>query len=704
MGLITRKIPSLLNGVSQQPASLRRASQGEQQTNCESSLVDGLSRRPPEVSLDGTTGIDADTFTFVFYDDANDKEYMLILNGSVPSLHDLTSGASTSVTNLGGTTYFQNTTNPQLDFRAVKVGDEIYIVNTSKLIALTAATAGGTLKGTKQTFADLPTSGMVNGDVWKINGDDSVLLGAYYMKWNSTTAVWEESMNPGTLTTFDGTTMPYRLYWTGSYWATNQITWPSRTVGDVTVAPEPNFVGRAMRDIFFFRNRLGFIAGDYVVLSQSGPNYTNFWRQSVRDLLDNDRIDLRAANESLTYINSAIPFNKQLMLFAPRTQLTLGTARGQVLTPSTGSIDVVSSYSANTTARPIAAGNSLYFATETGLFAALREYSITDESEIASVADDVTAHVPSFIPAGIVKVVNAPELDMVFVLTASERERIYVYKYYWAEDQKLQSSWSYWEFPGDISNIDLNTAGDELIISKKTTGSQGQTGYNLSKLYLKEDPSKSDVGFTVYLDNRQKYVSATPTYDSGSDTTTWLTTTGCRTYGVAHLIAGPDHDNPGELLAVGQFDPVGGLYVTFPGDWTANTTKPYYYGTPYESRYRFSELFAREGGTDEDAAPVLDGHLQLRTMSARLESTGYLRAEVVPRPGADTFTYTFTGKVLGTQSLIIGTPTIVDATWKFPIAANSKRVTIDLVNDTHMPSSVVSIEWSGSFNHKAGSR
>jgi hypothetical protein len=51
MPLTTQPIVSLLNGVSQQPASLRHPSQSEAQVNCLSSLSVGLEKRPPTAHI-----------------------------------------------------------------------------------------------------------------------------------------------------------------------------------------------------------------------------------------------------------------------------------------------------------------------------------------------------------------------------------------------------------------------------------------------------------------------------------------------------------------------------------------------------------------------------------------------------------------------------------------------------------------------------
>ena len=47
MPLVSKSIPNLINGVSQQPSALRLASQAQSVVNCMSSSVEGLKKRPP---------------------------------------------------------------------------------------------------------------------------------------------------------------------------------------------------------------------------------------------------------------------------------------------------------------------------------------------------------------------------------------------------------------------------------------------------------------------------------------------------------------------------------------------------------------------------------------------------------------------------------------------------------------------------------
>ena len=52
MPLVSTAIPNLINGVSQQPAALRLASQAESVVNCMPSSVEGLKKRPPFEHVD----------------------------------------------------------------------------------------------------------------------------------------------------------------------------------------------------------------------------------------------------------------------------------------------------------------------------------------------------------------------------------------------------------------------------------------------------------------------------------------------------------------------------------------------------------------------------------------------------------------------------------------------------------------------------
>ena len=52
--------------------------------------------------------------------------------------------------------------------------------------------------------------------------------------------------------------------------------WGERTVGDLDSAPSPSFIGSKINNVFFFRNRLGFLADDNVILSRAAEFFNFF--------------------------------------------------------------------------------------------------------------------------------------------------------------------------------------------------------------------------------------------------------------------------------------------------------------------------------------------------------------------------------------------------------------------------------------------
>lgn len=689
MALVSRPIPSLLNGVSQQPPSLRRASQCEQLINGYPSLADALTKRPPSRHLASPS---ASAWGSVYTQTLNfggSDRFILVLQDGDLKVYD-TAGTLQTLVFTAAKTYL-NVNNPITDFSAVTIEDVTYITNKTILTGMTAATASGTYKGTKQTFADVVAvaSPAVN-DVWKIVGDDSVVLTGYYVKYDGST--WTECANPGVDTTFDPLTMPHKLTWNGATTFTFEVeTWGVRNAGSLTSLPEPNFVGRAIRDIFFHRNRLGTLAGEYCIMSRAGPDYQNWWSQSATGPLDNDPLDLRAANIKVSTLNTAVPFNKQLLMLSDNTQFVMGTAPGQLLTPNSASIDVATSYAANSVAHPVNVGNTVYFPSENTLFSSLREYYVADDQDVANTAEDVTAHIPSYIPAGVFKMALAENDDVLFMVTTGDRTRIYVYKYFWFNNEKVQNAWSYWQFDAGDTILSIDVFGSTLYALIERAD-----GVHLEAISLNDDPSLTEMGFVCHLDKR---VLLSGTYDGGSDTTSFTLPYEHAGLTIQVVKSGAWTSSYGAIIPNPTLSST--HTVTVDGD---ASTHDCYLGVPYTFRYRFSELFVREGNDPDAGNPILNAILHLRTMSVRFSGTGFLRAEVTPRTGATTYLYSFNGMVLGSADLIIGAPQITRGTFRFPVVADSRNVVMDLVNDTHMPSAIVSAEWSGNFTPKAGRR
>ena len=152
------------------------------------------------------------------------------------------------------------------------------------------------------------------------NGDEA---GSYYVKYNDEEKVWEECVCPNILVGLDATTMPHALVREadGSF-TFKKLEWTERKVGDEDSNPLPSFVDYAISDIFFYRNRLGLLSGENVILSESGE-YFNFWMTTATDILDIDPIDVATTTTRINFLNYAIPFDGELYCFSDKSQFVL---------------------------------------------------------------------------------------------------------------------------------------------------------------------------------------------------------------------------------------------------------------------------------------------------------------------------------------------------------------------------------------------
>jgi hypothetical protein len=142
MPLISSSIPNLINGVSQQPAALRLASQCEQMVNCMPSPVEGLKKRPPAQHIAklfaGSAGATR-PFTTIVDRDGTIK-YLVLIQDNAIKVFGL-DGSTKTVTTPDGTSYLDIAGEPSSTFRVATVADYMFIVNREKTVAMSAATS-----------------------------------------------------------------------------------------------------------------------------------------------------------------------------------------------------------------------------------------------------------------------------------------------------------------------------------------------------------------------------------------------------------------------------------------------------------------------------------------------------------------------------------------------------------------------------------
>lgn len=777
MALISSSIPNMVNGVSQQPFTLRLASQAELQENGLSTTSQGLRKRPPTKHIKKMlSGSVSNAFLHTINRDAVERYVVIITDGDL-KVFDL-AGNEKTVSFPSGKSYL-TAAEPNSSFRAVTVADYTFIVNKGvtvtprtdraparpyeALISVKAGNYGKTysviidgttratyttpdgsnashtanistdyiatqlyngltswgggfsfarygsvihiyrsgsdftvraedgfnngamtaLKDQIQKFSDLPANAGVNGFAVEIIGDKNNGFDDFWVEFDSSgTGAWKETLKPNELLGFTGSTMPHQLVRNADGTFTfNVVSWVDRAYGTVDTNPDPSFVNQKIGDVFFYRNRLGFLSDESVIFSEAGK-FFNFYRNTVTELLDSDVIDVQVSHTKVSKLIHAIPFNKQLLLFSAQTQFVVDS--GDLLTPTTISIKQSTEFETNTRAEPVGFGNNIYFAVDRGNYTGIREYYSIDQSTGTNDAADVTAHVPSYIPGGCFKIAAGLNEDILAVLSTDSPQDIYVYKFYWQNNEKLQSSWSRWTFPsGDtILNVDFILSDMYMVI-------QRSDGVYLESLSVNTGYIGNNEPYTVHLDRKITVPAGDLSYD-GTYTNIPL----------ASLPGSIQGDEWEAVVATGQPKKAG---IRLALEYTAAGARllgdysdsDLIVGRKYTFRYTLSPITVKVTagqGTKSDTT----GRLQLRNIQINFSETGYMTADVTP-VNRQTYTYVYSGKTLGLASSTIGAANLETGKFRFPVLARNTDVTIELKSDAPLPLSLLSADWEGMY-------
>lgn len=134
---MSQKIPPIVQGMSQQAATLRNPAAGDLQLNAISDPIRGMGKRPGTEHVSILQGVTNRAEGFVHYIERDGEEtYIFTFDGTLPKVHDLT-GLNYPViaTDLTALAYLASS-NPRRDLDALTVSDRTYLTNTDETVSL----------------------------------------------------------------------------------------------------------------------------------------------------------------------------------------------------------------------------------------------------------------------------------------------------------------------------------------------------------------------------------------------------------------------------------------------------------------------------------------------------------------------------------------------------------------------------------------
>lgn len=443
--------------------------------------------------------------------------------------------------------------------------------------------------------------------------------------------------------------------------------WTDRLVGDDDTNAAPTLVDNKINDVFFFKNRLGFLTDGSVVFSEA-DKYFNFFRTTVLSLLDGDPIDVGVAHTKVSTLKHAVPFQEKLVLFGPQSQFVLrGT---DLLTPKTVNVSPITEYDVSSDVKPLALTNYVYFPFSRANFEGVYEFYVDATTDVFDAAE-VTAQTPKYVPTALRQLLGTPAEDVIVATSSSNLKHLFVYKYFWQNKEKIQSSWSRFEFADDV-------VGAGFIDSDLYLVTKDGTKTNLERMSMESGVVDTGKDYAILLDRR------VPSSDLGKSysATTKLTTVTSMPYDPVNSVV---YTSVGGRYAITR---VSATSFTVVGDLSSTD---FYVGREYDMEYTFSTQTLKQPTERGGKATSNFTYQTLRNGAIDYSDTGHFTVEVTPLY-RDTYNYAFNPTTLGADSLL-GSLVVDSGSFRFPIHAKHDEATIKIKSSSALPAKLLAAEF-----------
>ena len=540
-----------------------------------------------------------------------------------------------------------------------------------------------------QSFNKLPLEAP-DGYIVKVSGDLTKGTDAYYVKYSTKDKVWEECAGWNIPDGIQSDTMPYALVREedGSF-NFKQLEWGKRKSGDLKTSEDPSFVGDYINDVFLYRNRLGFLSGENVILSKTGK-YFEFYPSSVASLSDDDPIDIAVNSSRINILKYAIPFDNELILFSDKSQFTLTSST--TLTANNIQLNLASSYNTTNRVRPYYLGKNIYFVNNRSGFSSIYKYYTAYSNTSSKIADDITSYVPNYVPEDIVSMKGSTTENFLAILTGNKRNVLYVYKFYYDEETLKQQSWSNWDLGESTSILSTDIISSKMYLIVETENKVLLTSID----FTKNSKDFTEEIYKYHLDYKKTY---RPTvYDEVTDTTTFKlndiygTSTLPFNKGVVYIVS-----NKGVAF---RFEPEDSTWkpedeLKIKGDLRAFT---YVIGVSYNFKYTFSKFLIKQQDGSGGIVTTDTGRLQLRRAWLNYQDSGYCKINVIANNR--TYTKELTGSEIGYSKSRLNSLNIVTGQIRFPCQGQAQNVEVSLESDTPTPLHIIGAGWEAIYTRR----
>ena len=657
------------------------------------------------VAMETTTTADKPNEAFVVIKVVGTGHYRIYLDG-VDRAHynagtggDVDAIVSDLVSDLNGQTFGGKT------YTAVAVGPGIYISCTA---AFTISVVGGPSEDSMSVFqdavptvADLPLQCKDGFKVRIVNSIDIDVDDMYVQFVTDGGAtygagVWEESNAWGITYELNPQTLPHQLVRNadGSF-TFGPIDWADREIGDLETNPNPSFVGAKINNLFFYRNRLGFLSNESVILSKAG-DYFNFFATTALTVTDDDPIDVSASSIKPVNLRYVKPANVGLVLFSDVQQFLIA-GNEDILSPETVKITELSSYECDPNVEAVTLGTTLAFISKTPLYTRLYEVANISGTQPPFMYEQ-TQIVPELVPQTIDSMISSPGLSIVSLGTSGNKT-VYQFRFSQQGDQRSVTTWYKWDLTGTLLDqfFDASTYyavvanGTNVYVQSYDLTQASEEGY----LTLPTG-EKTDVCLDLWNVNPYR------TYNSSADTTRIFLPYDEVSSGTFSVVLLGRYIGASDALTSASVGAV--LYPTVQG-----TAGAYY--VDIDGDYRGRDLIIGYIYTMEVELPKFF----LTQSDGRTAQSDFTSDLIIHRIKVSTglsgpvkYQITITGRPEWSDTIEAVQPYAYDlnnvnlsaeAIHNIPIYQRNENLSIKIIGDSPMPVSLLSLNWEGRYTN-----
>lgn len=658
-----------------------------------------------------TTHTDNLKATIVLRDVAYSAEYkvVIVVGGTTytATYTSPTNSSNATNTTLGVTsgeilqgiqTALTNQSIPNLTINRLDAVLELTNTATMKVTA-TGGAATNKLEAVMETVDDvseLPSTS-VNGRVVKVVNTISA-FDTYFASFIAYDGVsgkgyWEEALGFNVSPGLDDATMPHELINTAiNTFTFKKATYTDRLVGDDETNSHPSFVGKKIQQGFLHANRLGFLTGDNVSMSQAGE-FFNFYHVSARTTIDSDPVDISCSAIRPAVLHGIVSTAQGLVLFS-RDQQYMLTAIDNIMTPRTANIRTISSYEMDTDIDPVDVGSSINFISKTSSFTRVFSMQTRGQQDNPQVLD-VSKIVNEYIPSTVDTLIASPQNQFI-AMSSQASDKMFLYSYYNDGEKNVLESWYSWQLPGLVQACAVDQ-DDMYVVTKQANQ------YTLGKATINQSPDTAIIvnsnGSRVNPSVDLYATASSVVYDSANEQTKcYLPYNDVSGLKPVLLIAGSTASGSfvesGFTISPERGTDGTGDYFIVPKKDITSQASDVIVGFKYDFNVELPTTFYAR--SDDGKIVDFTARLTIARYVFSLGLSGLMSFKVKAKGSSEW--YELSPVADANYYLANDIPLTDESYVTLPIHQNNKNFTLKLFNDSPFPVSVGSMMWEGNYS------